>query len=220
MAAPQTADAQRIRSTTLPLSPPTSAGFIFWDVDGDGTNDFQLINNSGTSASLDELGFARFVAPAAATRDGFAKLNAGLSVFGAFSAGYKFFANAQTGITVTSSGAVSADAADGGWALGDIGYFGFKFTNASGVHYGWGQANMHGATGGFGVGQGFTFTEAYYEGAADQAIAVGDRGSVVGVPEPAGPAGTVLSLVIGSLAMLERRRMRRAANPSTATISA
>jgi hypothetical protein len=123
----------------------------------------------------------------------------------------KFFNNAQAGITVTYQGAVDADARAGGWATGDIGYFGFKFTNTSGVHYGWGKANMHEATGGFVIGQGFTFTDAYYESVPGAAIAVG------AVPEP---DLSVLSLVTGSLAILKRRRMRRAADASTATVSA
>lgn len=218
--APQSADAVPIRSTTLPLSPPASSGNNFWDVDGDGTNDFKLSNTQNYTASLAELGPARFVAPAAVTQDGFAKLNAGFNVGSTLAVGYKFFNNAQAGITVTYQGAVDADAQAGGWAQGDIGYFGFKFTNVSGVHYGWGQANMHGATGGFVIGQGFTFTDAYYEGVAGAAIAVGDTGPGA-VPEidPAA-AGSVMSLVIGSLAMLERRRMRRAADASTATVSA
>jgi hypothetical protein len=213
--APQSADAVPIRSTTLPLSPPASTGENFWDVDGDGTNDFKLSNSFGNTASLAELGPARFVSPAARLNDGFAKLNAGFNVGSTLAVGYKFFNNAQAGITVTYQGAVDADAQAGGWAQGDIGYFGFKFTKTSGVHYGWGQANMHGATGGFVIGQGFTFTDAYYEGVAGAAIAVGV------VPEPdLASAGSVLSLVIGSLAILKRRRMRRAADASTATVFA
>ena len=57
----------------------------------------------------------------------------------------------------------------------------------------------------------FTFTEAYYNATPDALIQVGDTGgSPSSVPEidPIS-AGSVLSLVIGSLAMLERRRLRR-----------
>ena len=107
--------------------------------------------------------------------------------------------------------------------MGDIGYFGFKFTTASGVHYGGGQINIHGGTGGFVYGQGFTFTEAYYNDTVGASIQVGDTGgSPSSVPEidPAS-AGSVLSLVMGSLAMLERRRLRRAkAAEGDATVSA
>ena len=215
---PQSAEAGIVRSTTLPLSPPASSGSNFWDVDGDGTNDFRL-RNRGSSASLTELGSARFVSPAARTDDGFAKLNAGFNVDGSMTAGYKFFSTAQRGISITTNGRIGGDAGADGWALGDIGYFGFKFSNTSGVHYGWGQANVHGATGGFVAGQGFTFTQAYYNDTVGASIQVGDTG----VPEidPAS-AGSVLSLVMGSLAMLERRRLRRAkaADASPTTVSA
>ena len=220
---PQSAEAEIVRSTTLPLSPPASSGSNFWDVDGDGTNDFRLRNRASSSASLTELGPARFVSPAARTDDGFAKLNAGFNVGGSMTAGYKFFSTAQRGISITTNGRIGGDAGADGWALGDIGYFGFKFSNASGIHYGWGQANVHGATGGYSVGQGFTFTEAYYNTTPNASIQVGDTGgSPSSVPEidPAS-AGSVLSLVMGSLAMLERRRLRRAkAVEGDATVSA
>jgi hypothetical protein len=209
VAAPQLAEAGIIRSTTLPLSPPASnSSGTQWDVDGDGTTDFTLNNNTST-ATLAEIGLARFVSPAAKASDGFAKLNAGFDVGGSM-VGYKFFINAQAGMTITASGEIGRDAREQGWAFGDIGYFGFKFSNASGVHYGWGQVNIHGASNGFTVGQGFTITEAYYDDTPDASITVGDKGAA-SVPEidPAS-AGSVLSLVMGSLAMLERRRLRRA----------
>ena len=220
---PQWAEAEIVRSTTLPLSPPASSGSNFWDVDGDGTNDFRLRNRASSSASLTEVGLARFVSPAARTDDGFAKLNAGFNVGGSMTAGYKFFSTAQRGITITTSSRIGGDAGADGWALGDIGYFGFKFTNTSGVHYGWGQINIHGATGGFVAGQGFTFTQAYYNDTPGASIQVGDTGGSSPVPEidPAS-AGSVLSLVMGSLAMLERRRLRRAkaAEGDATTVSA
>jgi hypothetical protein len=222
VAAPQLAEAGIVQSTTLPMSPPVSTGSSFWDVDGDGTNDFRLINSSTSGsryASLTELGPARFVSPAAAGNDGFAKLNAGFSVGGSLVAGYKFFSIAQAGIGITFDGAIGGNAADGGWAIGDTGYFGFKFSNTSGVHYGWGQINITGAP----VGQGYTLTEAYYNTTPNASIQVGDTGgSPSAVPEidPAS-AGSVLSLVMGSLAMLERRRLRCAkAAEGDATVSA
>ena len=120
---------------------------------------------------------------------------------------------------MTRFGNIGDAAASNGWTLGDIGYFGFKFTIGSGVHYGWGTINFHGVTGGFVQGQGFTLTEAYYNGIAGAAIAVGDRGTAVPEIDPAS-AGSVMSLVIGSLAMLERRRKLRAADASPTTVSA
>ena len=225
VAAPQSAEAGIVQSTTLPMSPPASDGYNFWDVDGDGTNDFQLEHQAGTYvyANLTELGPARFVSPASRNRDGFAKLNAGFNVGGSMTAGYKFFSSPQAGISITTGGNFAGVAGLQGWAIGDIGYFGFKFSNTSGVHYGWGQINIHGATGGFVAGQGFTLTQAYYNTTPDASIQVGDTGgSPSSVPEidPAS-AGSVLSLVMGSLAMLERRRLRRAkATEGDATVSA
>jgi hypothetical protein len=228
VAAPQMAEAGIVQSTTLPMSPPASVGSNFWDVDGDGTNDFRLRHSSSSTSStryatLTELGPARFVSPAARASDGFAKLNAGFNVGGSLVAGYKFFSSPQAGITITSSGAIGGKAGAQGWAIGDIGYFGFKFSNTSGVHYGWGQINIHGATGGFVAGQGYTLTEAYYNSTPNASIQVGDTGgSPSSVPEidPAS-AGSVLSLVMGSLAMLERRRLRRSkAAEVDATVSA
>jgi hypothetical protein len=216
--APQSADAVPIQSTTLPLSPPVLSqpptGYTTpWDVDNDGTSDFDLYNQNSREASLTELGAARFVRPGSGVN--LAKLTAGFDV-GPTMTGAFFFGGSAESFTVTNQGAIETDIAAQGWTLGEIGYFGFKFTNSSGVHYGWGQMSITGTP----EGQGFTFTEAYYEGVAGAAIAVGDTGSGA-VPEidPAS-AGSVLSLVMGSLAMLERRRLRRAADASTATVSA
>jgi len=73
------------------------------------------------------------------------------------------------------------------------------------------------------VTSGFAFTQAYYNSTVGGSIQVGDiGGSPSSVPEidPAS-AGSVLSLVMGSLAMLERRRLRRSKKvASDATVSA
>jgi hypothetical protein len=210
VAAPQSADAVPIQSTTLPLSPPATAGTVPWDIDGDGTEDFQLRNLGGNNASFGNVGnapsLARFVVPNTVTESGFAKLSAGFNV-SATMPGFICFPY-NTFNSMTRFGNIGGAAAGNGWTLGDIGYFGFKFTNSSGVHYGWGQINIHGVTSGFVQGQGFTLTEAYYNGVAGAPIAVGDRGTAVPEIDPAS-AGSVLSLVIGSLAMLERRRKLR-----------
>lgn len=68
-------------------------------------------------------------------------------------------------------------------------------------------------------GRGYTLTEAYYESTPGASINVGDRGTAVPEIDPAS-AGSVMSLVIGSLAMLERRRKLRAADASPTTVSA
>ena len=224
VAAPQSAEAGLVQSTTLPMSPPASSGFNYWDVDGDGTDDFRLRNLRATQATLAQLGAAQFVSPASRVNQGFAKLNTGFNVGGSLATGYKFF-SAIVGTVVrysmTSYGGIDPVAGAQGWAIGNTGYFGFKFSNGSGVHYGWGQINIHGVTGGFVQGQGYTLTEAYYNTTPDASIKVGDTGAA-SVPEidPAS-AGSVLSLVVGSLAMLERRRLRLSkATEGDATVSA
>jgi hypothetical protein len=213
VASPQLAEAGIVQSTTLPMSPPASFGGNSWDVDGDGTNDFRLKNNS-SQAAFAELGPARLVDPSS-RYNGFAELSPGFNV-GAVMTGFKFGSVAYYN-AITSNGAIAGSAGAQGWAIGNTGYFGFKFSNGSNVHYGWGQMSITGTP----VGQGFTLTEAYYNDTPGASITVGDKGAA-SVPEidPAS-AGSVLSLVMGSLAMLERRRLRRAkAAEGDATVSA
>ena len=184
--APQSADATTIQSTMLPLLPPTTAGGgTLWDVDGDGTPDFRLGHFSAGSASVTEIGLARFVAPGSRTSDGFAKLAAGFNVGATMTGAFKFFNSLQSSVTITDGGLIGPDAGAQGWAMGDLGYFGFKFTNTSGVHYGWGEINIHGATGGLIIGQGFTITEAYYNSVAGAPIAVGEGALPSPSPPPA-----------------------------------
>ena len=221
VAAPQVAEAGIVPSTTVPVSPPSSSNSSdTWDVDGDGTPDFDLRRQT-SSASVTELGATRFVfASPGVPFKCFAKLSAGFTV-GATMPGFTFFSNINKSITITKRSDIGMDAGVNGWANGDIGYFGFKFSNTSGIHYGWGQIDIK-STGSFSyVGQGYTFTEAYYNDTPDASIKVGDTGAA-SVPEidPAS-AGSVLALVMGSLAMLERRRLRRAkAVEGNATVSA
>ena len=218
--APQSASSMPIQSFTLPLSPPASVndGSNDWDVDGDGTTDFRLRNasvsmgyNTFPAAQLIEMGqsaaasnYARLVSPAGKTFDGFAKLSAGFIIGQTMTGGFKFN-SAGGGPTVTLDGHIGSIGTQG-WALGDIGYFGFQFTARDGHHFGWGQIEITGSP----QGQGYTITKAYYDNVPGASIAVG----VVPEIDPAS-AGSVISLVMGSLAMLERRRMRRAADAST-----
>ena len=95
VAAPQVAEAGIVQSTTLPMSPPASSGSNSWDVDSDGTADFDLINQSSSAALLAELGAAQFVAPSSRTNRGFAKLSSGFDVGGLMTGGFKFLSNTQ-----------------------------------------------------------------------------------------------------------------------------
>ena len=234
IAAPQSAEAMPIGSAALPLSPPATVnlGSNDWDVDGDGTTEFRLGicmytpfgcrtlviigSNTFPAAEIVEMGqspaasnYARLVSPAGKTSDGFAKLSAGFIIGQTMTGGFKFN-SAGGGPHVTIDGHIGSIGAQG-WALGDIGYFGFQFTARDGHHFGWGQIEITGSP----KGQGFTITRAYYDNVPGASIAVG----VVPEIDPAS-AGSVMSLVIGSLAMLERRRLRRAADASPTTVSA
>ena len=51
VAAPQSADAVPIQSTTLPLSPPATNGSTFWDVDGKTLAVLRISQNSGPPGS-------------------------------------------------------------------------------------------------------------------------------------------------------------------------
>lgn len=221
-AAPGSAHGEVIRSNTLPLSPPATDTSYFWDIDGDGTNDFSLRNSSTSTAELNDIGASRLVRRSPSTgigADNFAKLLAGFTVGSVMPSGFSFVpTTADHGVTNDGTH-LKADALQGGWTFGDVGYFGFKFSNTSGVHYGWGQLNIHGTTGGFAVGQGYTITEAWYNNTPGASIQVGDTGTAVPEIDPAS-AGSVMSLVMGSLAMLERRRKLRAADASPTTVSA
>lgn len=189
---PTGAGAAIIASTGLPLSPPASSGANNWDVDGDGTPDFKL-QNSSTEAYFDDLNGGRLVVPGAVGAGGIAQLASGFTVGATLATGYKFHAAAQSSNAITSSGAVVA----AGWSIGDTDFFGFKFTNASGTHYGWGELNITGSP----TGAGYSILRAFYEDQADTAIQVGATASA-----PAPSSLALLALGAAGAPLLRRRR--------------
>ncbi|MCC6353801.1 MAG: PEP-CTERM sorting domain-containing protein [Verrucomicrobiae bacterium] len=197
LAAAQSANAAIVAALNTPISPGYGSSGS-WDVDGDGNNDFRLqaIIGSGPSAMVTELGPARFVAPGALSNDGFAKLDASFVVGPTLVTGFKFFALPQSEIRLTYKGYIGPDGNANGWELGDAGYFGFKFTNVSGAHYGWGQIEIEGDPVG---GIGFTILAAYYDDTANAPIAVG------AIPEPSQVA--LLALGAAGVAAWRRRRL-------------
>lgn len=221
---PQSADAgTMIRASNVPIMPPVSPGQILWDIDGNSTDDF-IVQNWTSSALLGELNSNHFVGLSANNFDGaFAKLAAGFTVGANMAPAYRFgAANGTRYVMVTENGNYGSLNANGWGGTQNLitlpvqGYFGFEFTAADGVHYGWGEILITGNTAEIPKGQGFQILDAYY-GVAGASIQVGDKGSAP-VPEidPAS-AGSVLSLVMGSAAMLERRRKRQAAANAAVT---
>jgi hypothetical protein len=192
-----------IASPNVPISPPnTSSNSNLLDVDGDGTNDFRLINQF-VNASLTELNGGRFVAPNFVGSDGFAKLSSGF-VVGPTMAGHKFFSSAQDGITVTSYSITGSDVGAQGWRMGDTGFFGFKFTSGANTYYGWGEVvldSQYSST----VGYGYTFTKLYYDNTG-AAIKVGDT---TGGPGPVIPEPSTCALALLAAGGVVAYRSRR-----------
>jgi hypothetical protein len=187
------------------LRPPTTDGSISWDVDGDGLADFRLQNDSSEFARIHELDPGRFVAGYAITSDGFAKLADGFPV-GPQVPGFRFFTSPQTAIQLTASSQIGEDANREGWWMGETGYFGFKFSNAGGTHYGWGEIQFEPAENGT-VGSGYTILQAWYDSTPGTAIVVGDTGGGSAVPEP---SVALLALLATGGAAIYRRRPRSA----------
>jgi len=197
-----------VASANVPLGPPTNGSANFLDVDGDGTNDFRLRNwqNSTAFALLDEINGGRIVVPATQVLGGIEKLSTGLTV-GSAMAGFKFFSNAQLGITITTSSGIGDDAALGGWTMGETGYFGYRFTSGANTYYGWGELVIDPANNGT-AGYGYKITQMYYEDTG-AAIQVGDAGGGGAVPEPA--TYTLALLAAGGVAAYRARRRVAAA---------
>ena len=79
-----------VASTTAPITCPTTTA-INWDVDSDGTADFQLAYSTTSSlAFLSERNGGRIVAPNSVGSDGFAKLASGFVVQSSMP-GFKFY---------------------------------------------------------------------------------------------------------------------------------
>lgn len=178
--------------------PPASFG-TSWDVDSDGTNDFEL-GNGGYTAQFDDLNGGRLVAPLIALMfgDGIQKLTYGAVISGDMTA-YGFHANAQAGNSITYSGDIGIDASIGDWAVGQTGFFGFKFVSGGDTHYGWGSMQITGTP----VGQGFTILEAWYNDIPDAPVFAGST-----VPEPAAAALGLGALALGAAGVRRWRRAR------------
>ena len=202
------ANAALIASTTIPaggLTSPSSPGTINWDIDNDGTDDFRfsIVTSSNTftygSLAIVDLGDARIAGPDTNPLF-FKKLTAGAKLGTANDAlGFNPGARSRSLISTYSSlpfiGVWLRD--DGGWSLGDTGYFGFKFTSNGNTHYGWAEMTL--SSGSLQA----TINEAWYNDTPDGSVTVGNA-----VPEPA-EVGLGLGVLALGAAGLRRMRQHR-----------
>ena len=203
------ANAALIASTTIPeggLTSPSSPGTSNWDIDNDGTDDFRFSKYTSTSSFgsyaylyLQDLGDARIAGPDANTQY-FKKLTAGAKLGTANDAlGFDASPGNRTLISTSSS---STNLGfwlknDGGWSLGDTGYFGFKFTSNGNTHYGWAEMTLSTTS------AQATINEAWYNDTPDGIVEVG-----VAIPEPA-EVGLGLGVLALGAAGLRRMRQNR-----------
>lgn len=205
-----------VASTTLPANyTPTSTTSNppyepTWDVDGDGTNDFQFIfyqiagNTKGNFLSgVYGYGGVGVAAPVAYT-----------AAFGVYvnrlAAGATIGPSSTFNQTQTSTGGYFSVFASrynktlyGQWKTVTDGFLGFEFTEADGIHYGYVEIKTSRYVSSTNPG-GIYFSNAFYETSPNTAITIG------AVPEP----GTLASLAFGAAvlggAALGKRRTKKA----------
>lgn len=195
-------------ANTLPApntSPPPSTASTPWDIDGDGTVDFNLLNlmlgsredglnfriiGPEIEARLQPLGanngWVMDTNPEAAFPDQLLRLSSGVIVnqSRAFSGqGANAIQTAYIGPITTSGGATSQAPQffqNPLWTQNVPGFFGFTFTKDGQPHYGWGEMaiDLENETVLPRSGRGFVITDAYYQTTSNAAITVGV------VPEP------------------------------------
>jgi MYXO-CTERM domain-containing protein len=205
------ADAALIASTTIPaggLTTPSNPGTINWDVDNDGTNDFKFTyytSSSSTSSlyygtlAMEDLGDARIARPVSSPY--FEKLTAGAKL-GTANDGLSFYVAQNRALINMSSSSffIGANLKNGGWSLGDTGYFGFKFTSNGNTHYGWAEMTLSNST------AQATINEAWYNDTPDGSVTVGNA-----VPEPAEVGLGLGVLALGAAGLRRMRQNRKAA---------
>jgi hypothetical protein len=195
-------EAAVVSALNTPISNPAKGANV-WDVDGDSIVDFSLerfTTNGGNVAN------AFFVEQAGGrlvynepNNLAIAKLSSGFAI-GSIMSGFKF-RSAAIPVYMTDKSYTSVvtgfAAASGGWTLGDVGYFGFKFTSGGNTYYGWGELDLHAG--------GFTITQAYYNNTPGAAITAGDTtGGGGAIPEPSTCALALLAA--GGVAAYKGRR--------------
>lgn len=182
--------------TSGTLRPP-STGSFGWDVDGDGSNDFSLVNFSGLAGVFNALATAFPSNPNALLGPGVYGLlnlvgNAAVGPAQAWTAGvpyknmtYQGVANNQADFTTNTPG-----------------YFGFRFAfnnNPTNYYYGWGGLTIDLTA----AGRGFKVTEAFYQSTPNTTINVG------AVPAPVPEPSTMVLLAAGAAGVTAWRSRKR-----------
>jgi hypothetical protein len=205
------ANAAIVASTTIPtggLVSPTSHGTSNWDIDNDGAVEFSfslsvydMYTYTSIFVFIGELGNTRVAGEDGATVNTFKKLSAGAKL-GTASDALGFNTNNQLATVAFNYGGSDVSTGvsfqNGGWSVGDTGYFGFKFTKDSNTHYGWAEMTLSATS------VQFTINEAWYNDTPDGAVTIGVGGAV---PEPA-EVGLGLGVLALGAAGLRRIRQR------------
>jgi len=194
----------------------------FWDVDGDGSDEFELhtgaVGGSSYSALLDTYDSFNNVSldgrgmvqnTTNTSEDLFAPLSPGVSVGPSLATGYQWGSSQQTWRTmIASSGsAVGGDAASSGFVSGGDQYFGFRFDRSGQTHYGWAEVSFDTS----GSPGGYTIVRWGYEDQPNTAIAVGGGATSAATPVPVGglPVIGLAMLGLGAAGLRELRRRRK-----------
>ena len=196
------------------LRPPASEGVTAWDIDGNGTPDFNLVN---TGAFGTPVGLLQPLAPFSLSPNGLLDEppeNAYLrNLADRFVVGPSATSWLAQGQPLTVAGGKGAFTAPN-FSLGTVGYFGFRFAFENVLneyYYGWASLTIDGAGGSVVAGQGFKIGEAFYQTTPNTAIQVGDvpLGGPAPVPELSGEPSGIALLAAGFFGLEALRARRR-----------
>jgi len=197
---------------TTSFTVTNSGSNIDWDIDGDSNIDFYFDVFTSTYIQLESVSKngRGVVISNAGSNDDILALSTGFLIGPTLATGYKWALSNQFDRTMTSSGSIDPNFK--GASGGSSNYFGFRFDNASGRHYGWARVTVS-------SGQ-VVVNEWAYEDTANTCIAVGQTtgsGSCGGGGTPSAPVSASvesselaalsgLSLLALGAAGLRRRR--------------
>jgi len=169
------------------LRPPASAGFVYWDIDGDGGDDFYLRNVNN---------YAIF-GPQQTNNAMIGQRGEGITISNlATGAGVGLAGPWQNSLAYATVNGTRREPGLQNFPTNVSGQFGFRFTSGSDTFYGWGSLVPDLLA----PGQGFKITEAYYHSTPDAAIDVG----AVPVPEPS----SMVLLALGAAGLTAWRARR------------